>query len=203
MFGLFDRDARRARRLRERGVPTRAVIADAQPAAAPGRWRVALLVEPAGGNSFVAHVEAGSPPGRRPARGGEAQVLHEPGRGEDVLLVAPLPVEETGEGATAPGPLAEAFGGLGPATTVTHTSVTIDGMPVEDLQSLGLSDPAALAREVLRRMGAGEAAFTNVEVSEPVELTGDAAEAMLESLAARGVLTPEQLEEIRRRRSGG
>lgn len=220
MFGLFDRGGRRARRLRERGVPTRAIVTGARPAGEAGRWRVGLSIEPAGAAPFATDIEADCPPGHRPLVGGQAQVLHEPGGGRHVLLVAPLPVDETG----APDDILGAFGAVAgdgaPAggTMVTHTSITVNGVPVdpasatgaahaglsrEELRDLAGSDPAGVAQEVLRRLGAGELTPTHVEVSEPVTLTGDAVEAMIDSLAAGGILTPQQAEEIRRRRAGG
>jgi hypothetical protein len=215
MFGLFNRGARRARRLRERGVPTRALVVDARPGD-EGRWRVTLLVEPVGANSFTAEVDTAVPAGQQPARGGEAQVLHEPGTDGPVLLTGPVPTEGAGgwsPGLHPAGPLG-APGGLGAddAQTYTHTQITVNGVPVDPaditgavppgmspdrLRDLAATDPAGVAQEILRALAAGELTGAEVHVTEPVELTGDAARQMIEGLAAAGLLTPEQLRQIR------
>jgi hypothetical protein len=211
MFGLLNRRERRARRLRERGVPTRALVVDAQPAGG-GRWRATLLIEPAGANSFVAYVEADCPSGERPARGAEAQVLLEPGTNGPVLMTGPLPTE--GADGTPPGPHG-GLGGLGAndAGVHTHTQITVNGVPVDpsdatgsippgtppdQLRELAATDPAGVAQEILRALAAGELTGAEIHVQEPVQITGDAARQMIEGLAASGLLTPGQLEQIRK-----
>lgn len=216
MFGLFNRDERRARRLRERGVPTRALVVDAQPAGG-GRWKVTLLIEPVGANSFVTYIEADCPPGEQPARGAEAQVLLEPGTDGPVLMTGPVPTEGAGgmsPGLHPTGPLG-ALGGLGAndAGVYTHTQITVNGVPVgpsdaagsvppgtppDQLRELAATDPAGVAQEILRALAAGELKGAQVHVEEPVEITGDAARQMIEGLAASGLLTPDQLEQIRK-----
>lgn len=187
-------------------------------------WDLRLHVTPEASAPFTAIARTEIPAGERPAVGSAVEVLHDPGNTDMVVLAGPVPgTRSAGAGspaATTTGLdagdaaaiIADALGGAGDGDALTHTEVYVNGQRVtpqpsagagpglsrDDLRRLGQTDPAALAHEVLRRIASGEAQIADVQMAESVEVTGDAAKEMIDGLAASGVITPEQLEQIRK-----
>lgn len=141
-------------------------------------------------------------------------------------------VEVTGAGAgDPPDPMdviRQAFAGLADGSTLgadwagegtvvnAGTTIHVDGervdadpspgaerLDMDDLRRMAQTDPGGMAHEIMRRLASGEISPRKIQVdTRSVDLDGAQGADALRALADSGLLTPEQLEKVRRHLGG-